>query len=128
MAKSYIRTERKLCMVCRKRYPTGGLLITRNAMIKPPDDWGLCPRHQMLKNQNFVALVEVDHAQSIVADDMHMLPEDAVRTGVVVHMRRDVFQQFFHDEPPDSGVAYVSAEVIALLQRFKLKLQGRGDH
>lgn len=129
MAKSYVATERKRCMVCGTLYRTGALLIHKARPVRRANpEWALCQKHQLYRDRNFIALVEVDPTSSNIVDDYHLMPEDAARTGTVIYLQRTVFRQFFHDEPPDNGVCYVPPEVIALLQRFKHRAQGREDN
>jgi len=116
-------------MVCGTLYRTGALLIHKSQPIRRPSpEWAMCQKHELYRDRNFIALVEVDPVKSNIYDDYHLLPEDAVRTGPIVYMQRTVFRQFFRDEPPDNGVCYVPPEVLALLQRFKHRSQGQEDH
>jgi hypothetical protein len=132
MGKSYVRVERKKCMVCGSLYLTGAVLVHRERPDKPQvREWGMCHKHQALKNRNLIALVEVEPTKSHITErdfQSHMEPQHAYRTGIVVWMDRAVFASFFLDDPPDTGVCYVPTEVIALLQRFAHLLQGREDN
>ncbi len=58
--------------------------------------WGLCPEHQKLADDGFVALVECDPHRSGSQAGGRMKPEQAYRTGRLAHLRRTVFAQVFN--------------------------------
>lgn len=66
--KSYVTLEQHVCVVCAKPFDTNALLLHRR--LAPVFErhtvtgWGLCPEHQKLKDDGFVALVEIDRAKS----------------------------------------------------------------
>lgn len=59
--------------------------------------WGLCPKHQKLSDDGFVALVECDPQRSgSPTGAARMKPDHAYRTGRLAHMRRTVFFHVFN--------------------------------
>jgi hypothetical protein len=111
-------------MVCTKKYSTGAALIFKGKAPAEEKTWGLCPTHRQLKERNLIALVEVDPSKSMALMD-EMRPENAHRTGLVVYLSRSIYNTIFQGEPPDNGVAFVSPDVIAILQKIK---QGSTQH
>ena len=59
--------------------------------------WGLCPEHQKLSDDGFVALVECDPQRSgSPAGNGKLKPEQAYRTGRLAQLKREVFAQVFN--------------------------------
>lgn len=119
--KSHVSLEQRLCIVCGELFDTGHLLLDKR--LRPSlsqhttTGWGLCPEHQALFDEGFVALVECDPARSSAATGATRIrPEQAYRTGRLAHLRRDAFTRLF-DVPIDEGQACVFVEpgVIARL-------------
>ena len=79
--------------------------------------WGLCPEHQKLADDGFVALVECDPQRSGSQADGRMKPEQAYRTGRLAHLRRTVFAQVFNVPIADEqACVFVEPGVIDHLQ------------
>src|SRR3546814_18826039 len=66
--KSHVSLEQHACLVCGARFDTGAILLDkrlRASMERPTaTGWGLCPEHQKLSDDGFVALVECDPQRS----------------------------------------------------------------
>jgi hypothetical protein len=112
--KSYVSMERHLCLVCGTEYDTGAILLDRRLRASldrhTTTGWGLCPEHQRLFDNGFVALVECDPAKSGHPSSADRLkPDQAYRTGRVAHLKRDVFARVFGD-PIDSKLSSVFVE------------------
>ena len=59
--------------------------------------WGLCPEHEKLFDEGFVALIECDPQRSgIAASGDRLRPQEAYRTGQVAHLRRTAFIGMFN--------------------------------
>ena len=98
--KSYVSMEQRLCVVCATPFDTGSILLDRRlrASMKrhTTTGWGLCPEHQRLNSEGFVALVECDPQRSgAPSGDGQMRPEQAYRTGRLAHLKREVFARVF---------------------------------
>lgn len=79
--------------------------------------WGLCPEHQKLADDGFVALIEYDPQRSGERGDNCVKPEQAYRTGRLAHLRRVLFTQAFNVPIEDKQVCmFVEPSVIEKLQ------------
>ncbi|KAF1042526.1 ATPase [Xylophilus sp.] len=119
--KSYVSLEQRVCLVCGTPFDTGSLLLDkrRRASMKrhTTTGWGLCPEHQKLFDDGFVALVECDPARSGAPADGRMRPEQAYRTGRVAHLRRTAFTQVFNVPIEDKqACVFVEPGVLDQLQ------------
>jgi hypothetical protein len=98
--KSYVSIEQRVCQVCGKAFDTGSILLNKrlraNMDRHTTTGWGLCPDHQKLFDDGFVALIECDPQRSGYLAGNSIKPEKAYRTGRLAHLRRTVFQQVFN--------------------------------
>ena len=99
--KSHISLERHVCLVCGVAYDTGNLLLDKRLRASmerhTTTGWGLCPEHQKLSDDGFVALVECDPQRSgSPSGAARMKPEQAYRTGRLAHLKRNVFAKVFN--------------------------------
>lgn len=120
--KSHVSMERHVCLVCGAEYDTGTILLDRRlrASLKThtTTGWGLCPEDQRRFDDGFVALIECDPAKSGVPSSADRLqPDQAYRTGRVMHLKRAVFVQIFNF-PSESKLpcAFVDLGVIEKLE------------
>ena len=120
--KSHVSMERCVCFVCGTEYDTGAILLDRRLRASLErytiTGWGLCPEHQRLYDDGFVGLVECDPAKSGHPSSADRLkPEQAYRTGRVIHLKRDAFARAFN-VPIDAKLLFVFVEpgVIEKLQ------------
>lgn len=101
--KSYVSMEQRVCRVCCQTYDTNSILLDKR--MRPSMErntvtgWGLCPEHEKLFNEGYIALVE---AKSPSIACSHLTPDKADRTGVVVHIRRGVACQIFNVAIPEN--------------------------
>lgn len=120
--KSYVSLEQKVCMVCGTKYDTNTLLIDRRIQDSMErytvTGWGLCPEHEKMHKDGFVALIEAQAP----AGTTGMKPEDANRTGKVAHIKRKVCPSIFSVEiPDDQPVLFVEPGVIDKLEAMMEK-------
>ena len=120
--KSHVSLEQHVCLVCGTRFDTGGVLLDRRLRASmerhTATGWGLCPEHQKLSDDGFVALVECDPQRSgSPAGGGRVKPEQAYRTGRLAHLKREAFAQVF-DVPiaADQPCVFVEPGVIVQLQ------------
>lgn len=99
--KSHVSLEQHVCLVCGTRFDTGAILLDKR--LRPSmkhhtaTGWGLCPEHQKLSDDGFVALVECDPQRSgASAGAARMKPEQAHRTGRLAHVKREAFALVFN--------------------------------
>jgi hypothetical protein len=78
---------------------------------------GLCPEHESLHKRGFVALVECDQEKTSAVAGI-VQPEDAHRTGVIMHIRRRVWEKIFDSEAPDSPMVFMEIGVIDKLKEM----------
>lgn len=119
--KSHVSLEQHVCLVCGKPFDTGAILLDRRLRASmerhTATGWGLCPEHQKLSDDGFVALVECDPQRSGSQAGGHLKPEQAHRTGRLAHLRRAVFVQVFNMPIDDKQpCVFVEPGVIDQLQ------------
>lgn len=97
--KSHVSMEQHVCLVCGVAFDTGAILLDKRLRASmerhTTTGWGLCPEHQKMADDGFVALVECDPQRSGSAGT-RMKPEQAYRTGRLAHLKRDVFAATFN--------------------------------
>jgi hypothetical protein len=128
--KSYVSLEQQLCLVCGTSFDTGNLLLDRRLRASmahhTTTGWGLCPEHQKMFAEGFVALVECDPQRSgAPSGSGRMKPEQAYRTGQLAHLKREVFAPVFN-VPVEAGqpCVFVELGVIAQLQAMVVPAAG----
>ncbi len=120
--KSHVSLEQHVCLVCGTRFDTGAILLDKRLRASmehhTATGWGLCPEHQKLADDGFVALVECDPQRSrAVAVAARMKPEQAYRTGRLAHLKREAFAQVFNVSIETNQVCvFVEPGVIEQLQ------------
>ncbi|KOF53600.1 MULTISPECIES: hypothetical protein [Pseudomonadota] len=120
--KSHVSLEQHVCLVCGTRFDTGAILLDRRLRASmerhTATGWGLCPEHQKLSDDGFVALVECDPQRSgSPAGGGRVKPEQAYRTGRLAHLKREAFAQVFNVPiAADQPCVFVEPGVIEQLQ------------
>ena len=123
---SHVTMEQHQCVVCCTKYDTGAILLDKQLRQRfernTTTGLGLCPEHQALSEQGYVALIEIEADKSILRGNK-CKPEDAYRTGVVAHIKASAWANVFDSEAPtdDEGKVldyiYVEKGVINKLQQ-----------
>jgi hypothetical protein len=113
--------EQHVCLVCGAAFDTGSILLNKRlrANMEPhtKTGWGLCPKHQKLFDDGFVALVECDPQRSGASMGDRIKPEQAYRTGRLAHLRRTVFAKVFNVSIEDKqACVFVEPGVIEKLE------------
>lgn len=118
--KSHVSLEQKICPVCGTTFDSGAILLDRR--LRPSFEmhtttgYDLCPEHQKLHDDGYVALVECTNGGS----DADMKVWEANRTGRVAHIKRDAFKRVFNVPlDPKLPMTFVDAEVIDKLQKMQ---------
>lgn len=120
--KSHVSMERHLCLVCGAGYDTGAILLDRRLRASleryTTTGWGVCPQHQRLFDDGFVALVECDPTKSgNLSSADRLKPDQAFRTGRLLHLKRDAFDRVFNVSiEPDLPCVFVEPGVIEKLE------------
>ncbi|MGU1062136.1 ATPase [Pseudomonas aeruginosa] len=120
--KSHVSLEQKVCLVCGTAFDTGTILLHKHlrAVLEQhtTTGWGLCPEHQRLFSEGFVALIECDPLRS-GSPKGHLKPEQAYRTGRLIHLRREVFASLFNVPiKDDQACVFVEPDIIEQLQEM----------
>jgi hypothetical protein len=118
--KSHVSLEQHACLVCGASFDTGAILLDKRLRASMKQHtvtgWGLCPEHQKLFDDGFVALVECDPQRS-GSHGERMKPEQVYRTGRLAHLRRTVFANVFNVPIEDKlPCVFVEPGVIERLQ------------
>ena len=118
--KSHVSLEQHVCLVCGVTYDTGSILLDKRlrASMKhhSTTGWGLCPEHQKLSDDGFVAMVECDPERSGLPGD-RLKTEQAYRTGRLAHLKRGVFATVFNvPVAADQACVFVEPGVIERLE------------
>lgn len=117
--KSHVTMEQRVCVVCGKLFDTGAILLDRQLRARfdrqTVTGWGMCPEHQKLIDDGYVALVSTIPPR--VGSTVR--PEDADRTGRLAFLKRDVWERIFTVPLPAKGVAFVSDEVLDHLEKLQ---------
>lgn len=122
--KSYVSMAQHRCLVCACLYDTGEILMDtrlRNTFDRHTiTGSGLCPEHQKMYDDGYVALVGVDESKSTIRKGK-MMPDDAYRTGNIAHIRVSAWERLFSCELPMKNgkpldLVFVSDGVIDLLK------------
>lgn len=126
---SHVSMETHICVVCGKEYDTGSILFDKGLRPKLNNKTltgnGLCKEDQAKYDDDFIALIEIDPAQSKINSGASTVTSgDAYRTGTVVHLKKKVYEELFVNHPsahkaitPDMPpMAFVDREVIEKLQ------------
>jgi hypothetical protein len=119
--KSFVSMEQHVCLVCGTAFDTGSILLHKR--LHPTlnrhttTGWGLCPEHQKLFDDGYVALIECDPQRSDSPTSDHIKPEQAYRTGRLAHLRRTVFTRMFNVPISDEqACVFVEPGVIEKLE------------
>jgi hypothetical protein len=118
---SHVSLDQHVCLVCGTAFDTGAILLDRRLRASmerhTTTGWGLCPEHQKLFDDGYVALVECDPQRSGSRADGRIKPEQAYRTGRLAHVRRTVFARVFNVPISDKQpCVFVEPGVIEHLQ------------
>ena len=120
--KSHVSLEQHVCVVCGTTFDAGAILLDKRLRASmerhTATGWGLCPEHQKLSDEGFVALVECDPQRSgSPAGGGRVKPEQAYRTGRLAHLKREAFAQVFNVPiAADQPCVFVEPGVIEQLQ------------
>lgn len=127
--KSHVSLEQHVCLVCGTAFDTGAILLDKRLRASmehhTTTGWSLCPEHQRLFDDGFVALIECDPERSGSAADGLLKPVQAFRTGRLAHLRRSVFAQVFNVSiEATQACVFVEPGVIDRLQSMTVSMAG----
>jgi hypothetical protein len=115
--------EQHICIVCGQPFDTGALLLDkrmRDSMEQHTvTGGGLCPEHDKLFNEGYLALVAADESKSTKEPNGNIKPSGAYRTGAIVHIRREVARRMFNIPVPDDlPMMFCDPEVVTKLEQM----------
>ena len=115
MTKSYVSMEQNVCLVCAKTFDTNAILINKhlreNMERYTVTGWGLCPEHQKLHEDGYVALVVIDPDRS----PFPYKPKTVYRLGKVMHIKRSVWAKIFDTSAPEGPMAFCGDDLVEKL-------------
>ena len=118
--KSYVTMEQHLCLVCGNPYDTGAVLLDRRLRNRYNKHtltaWGMCPEHEALRQDDYIALVGCDESKSTKQANGNLVPGGAYRTGAIAHLKRHVWENIIDVPVPEQMVCFCEEEVIQMLQ------------
>lgn len=96
------------CPVCMARHAVSVLIQTRDITHpklgrETPTGWAMCPEHQKLKDEGYVAMVVVTNTEQPTL-------ENAKRTGDLLHVRESGWPHIFNMPLPPEGLAFIDLE------------------
>ena len=114
MIKSHVSLGQVQCPVCGVLSDSVEILL--HARLKPVLDrhtvtgWGMCPEHQKLKDEGYIAIIEADGPPP--SGDTGL---NTPRTGRYLHMRASVWPRIISLPVPSKGIAFVGVETMEKL-------------
>jgi hypothetical protein len=123
--KSHVSLEQHRCQVCGVLFDTGSILLDKrlraSLLRKTTTGWGLCPEHQKLFSDGFIALIEFDPERStMLSGAVRLNSEQAFRTGRLAHLKREAFSRIFKTEPEaDQACIFVELGIIDRLLKMQ---------
>ena len=122
--KSFVAMAQRVCQVCGVKYDANELILDKHMRErfnqKELIGWGVCPACDKLNTDGYIALVGVKGSPSTGK----MSLEDADRTGMVIHMRRPIFKDFFGVEDEPGLLAFVDQ---GTLDRLKEQIESNSS-
>jgi len=79
--------------------------------------WGMCPEHQKLKDDGYIALVGADPSKSEIKNGQ-IQPEGAHRIGLIAHIKQHTWDQIFNVPAPKDKVCFCEEELINHIQNL----------
>ena len=102
------------CPVCGARHADSVLIQTRDITHpklgrETSTGWAMCPEHQKLKDEGYVAMVVVTNTEQPTL-------ETANRTGDIMHVRESVWPRIFNVPVPPKGLAFIDTEAFTQIK------------
>lgn len=134
LSKSYVSSEHHVCPICTTKHSTGTILLNREMRDTMERDtvtgWGLCGECNGHRQNDMVALVGAVPERSTLRSNGNINPDDAYRTGDVLWMRTELFNDIFDVPAPDGGMCFVDPETVQLCRQVEMAAltQPEGDN
>lgn len=110
--REYVGMGVHVCPVCMKEHDEVVLLDKR---LRPTLErwnfvgWALCKEHEDRWQEGYIALIEC-------SNDQQPTLENVKRTGVIAHVKKDVWPHLFNMPAPDTPIAFMQQGVVEKLQ------------
>lgn len=135
MTKSYVTLEQQVCVVCFKSFDTGAILLDTRLRDRfehqTTTGLGICPEHKKLMDDGFVALVECDPDKTVTYEEEGQAtakPEDAHRTGMIVHLRRSAFERIFNVPVPEKMICFIDPDAVKMIKDMRPEEEKNADN
>ena len=115
MSKSHVGMGFSLCPVCAVKHDEVLLLDKRLKDTLERENfmgWAMCAEHEKLRAEGYVALIEVKGEPTGKTASL----AEVQRTGMIAHVKGEVFTRIFDAPMPPQGIAFVPEGFIARLQ------------
>lgn len=111
---SHVAMEQKVCHICGNTYNTNAILLHKRLgnITNPITGYGTCQECQKLKNDGYIALVVVDNQGSSKV----LKPDEAHRTGEIIHMRKSAFANIFNIPAGDHDMMFIDPDAAEKLK------------
>ena len=123
--KSYVSVEVKVCEVCGSEWETNSLLLDKRLKesmeSKTITGYGLCPEHQKLHDEGYIALIAIDETRSTNKPKNNFIKgmDGVYRTGGLAHIKREAAKRIFNCEIPSGPFMYCDDEVLHILKKMQ---------
>lgn len=115
MEKSYVSMEQAVCPVCGKAWDTNSLLLDKRLRKvfdrHTPTHFALCPEHELMWQQGFIAFVAIDPDRS----EFPYRPDTVYRLGKIAHIKKTAAAQILN-VPVEGPLAFCEEGVIDTLK------------
>jgi len=123
--KSYVTIATKICPVCGVEFDSGELLMDRRMRetfeMRTLTGMEMCDEHKRMVDDGFIHLIVVKNERRNGAD--RLKPEDADRTGEVVHMKREAATRLFNVQI-DGPMLFIDEEVAEQIRQIYVRDTG----
>jgi hypothetical protein len=119
----FVKMERKVCPVCGITHSHNAGLLLHKRMRDIKDEhtitgYEFCEEHDQMREQGFVALVEIDPKQSELKSNGNIDINGAHRTGRVAHLKREAMEQIFDNVNISAPMVYIDSETFEILEKL----------
>ncbi len=117
---NYVRMATKLCPVCGIEHDHSDEILMNKWLREIQVDktctgWGLCKVHEKLFQDGYIAMVAVSNTST----GETLKQENALRTGEIMHLKREAFNNIFDVQIPDiQELVFIDPEVITLVKEM----------
>ena len=122
--KNSIAIATHLCPICGDEHEHNTEILIHKGLgnIDPNKrctGYGLCEEHDKLHKDGFVAMVAIDPDKSTLGANGNYVFEEAYRTGDMVHIRVEVFNELFNTEwDMEKAFTYTEQAVLDHLRKM----------